>query len=133
MKKTMTRTLALFFGITMLCSLVANAAMPESEIMPLYNFIEDTDCSIDINGTVANMIAFVSAPAADRCQIKMTLQMRDGSTWEDVTSWTSSKSASEYEVERSYSIDPDESYRVKVTFKVWNGTSTETVTETALP
>ena len=70
---------------------------------------------------------------ADKCQIKMTLQMYDGSSWDDVVSWTSSKSASYYDVSRTYDIDPDESYRLKVTFKVWNGSSTETVTKTATP
>lgn len=133
MRNLMKRSLALTFVAALLCSLaIANAAMPESEIMPLYNFIERTSCTIDIYGTEAVMTASVRADA-DKCQIKMTLQMYDGSTWDDVVSWTSSKSASEYEVERSYDIDPDESYRVKVTFKVWNGTSTETVTKTATP
>ena len=132
MKKTMKCMITLAFTLTMLCSLIANAAMPESEIIPLYNFIDDTDCSIDINGTEASMEASVTADA-DKCQIKMTLQILNGSSWDDVTSWTSSKSASSYAVSKTYDIDPDESYRVKVTFKVWNGSSTETVTKTATP
>ena len=44
----MKRSLALTFVAALLCSLaIANAAMPESEIMPLYNFIESTSCTID--------------------------------------------------------------------------------------
>ncbi len=132
MKKTMKCMLALAFTMTMLCSLVANAAMPENEIMPLYNYIVDTDCSIDINGTGAVMTASVSANA-DRCQIKMTLQIQNGSSWDDVTSWTATESANGMDMRKTYTVDSDESYRVKVTFKVWNGSSTETVTKTATP
>ena len=132
MKKTMKCMIALAFAMTMLCSLVANAAMPESEIMPLYNFIDDTECTIEINGTKAVMTAFVSA-AADRCQIKMTLQMQNDSSWDDVTSWTVSEDSNSLSLRKSYTIDSSESYRVKATFKVWNGSSTETVTKTALP
>ena len=133
MKKTMKCMLALAFAMTMLFSLVANAARPESEIVPLYNFIDDTDCSIDINGTRADLSAFVSAVNVDKCQIKMTLQLYDGSAWDDVTSWTDVEYSDNMRTDHSYSIDPDESYRVKVTFKVWNGSSTETVTKTATP
>lgn len=133
MRNLMKRGLALTFVAALLCSLaIANAAMPESEIMPLYNFIERTSCTIDINGTEASMEASVEADA-DKCQIKMTLQILNGSSWDDVTSWTSSKSASSFAMEKTAGIDPNESYRVKVTFKVWNGTSTETVTKTDLP
>ena len=129
----MKRALALTFVAVLLCSLiVANAAMPESEIMPLYNFIRSTSCTIVINGTRADLSALVSADA-DRCQIKMTLQMRNGSSWEDVESWTSTGYGNSHDVKESYNIDPDESYRVKATFKVWNGSSTETVTKTDLP
>ena len=134
MKTMCKRTLTLTFVAALLCSLaVVNAAMPESGIMPLYNYIEDTDCSIDINGTRADLSAFVSAVNVDKCQIKMTLQMRDGSSWDDVTSWTDVEYNDNMRVTHSYTIDPDESYRVKVTFKVWNGSSTETVTKTDLP
>lgn len=132
MKTMFKRTLALTFALALFCSITANAAMPESEIMPLYNYIGDTTCSIVINGTEASMEASVEADA-DRCQIKMTLQMRNGSSWEDVESWTSSSFGNSHDVEETYDIDPDESYRLKVTFKVWNGSSTETVTKTDLP
>lgn len=134
MKKMMKRVIALSFTMAMICSLaVANAAMPESEIMPRYNYIKDASCSITINGTVASMEAAVSGTNVDKCQIKMTLQILNGSSWDDVTSWTSSKSASSFAMEKTAGIDPNESYRVKATFKVWNGTSTETVTKTDLP
>lgn len=132
MKILMKRTISLAFVMVMLFSLVANAAMPESEIMPLYNFIVDTDCSIDINGTGAVMTASVSANA-DKCQIKMTLQILNGSSWDDVTSWTATEAANGMDMRKTYTVDSDESYRVKVTFKVWNGSSTETVTKTATP
>lgn len=134
MRNLMKRGLALTFVAALLCSLVvANAAMPENEIMPRYNYIKDTSCSIAINGTVASMEAAVSGTNVDKCQIKMTLQILNGSSWDDVTSWTSSKSASSFAMEKTAGIDPNESYRVKATFKVWNGTSTETVTKTDLP
>lgn len=132
MKKTMKSMIVLAFAMTMLCSLVANAAMPENEIMPMYNYIDDTECTIEINGTKAVMTAFVSA-VADRCQIKMTLQMQNGSSWDDVTSWTVSEDSDSLSLRKSYTVDPSESYRVKATFKVWNGSSTETVTKIDLP
>lgn len=134
MKTMHKRMLVLTFTLALLCSLTAHAAMPENGIMPLYNYIVDTDCSIDINGTKAVMTAFVKGNSnVDKCQIKMTLQMRNGSTWDDVTSWTDSKSGTNMTVTHSHSINSNETYRVKVTFKVWNGSSTETTTKTATP
>lgn len=134
MKKIFERTISMSFVLALLCSLTfASAAASESAVMPRYNYIVDTDCSIDINGTVASMEAAVRGNNVDKCQIKMTLQMHDGSSWDDVVSWTSSEESSEFSMAKTRTIDPDESYRVKVTFKVWNGSSTETVTKTATP
>ncbi len=133
MKKMFKRTFALTFVAIMFCSLgFANAAMPENEAVPLYNFITETDCSMEVTGTLAHLVAHVEADA-DRCQIKMTLQMYNGANWVDVTSWTESRDGTSYTMYKTYNITSDLDYRIKVTFKVWNGGGTESVTKTATP
>ena len=60
MKKIFERTISMSFVLALLCSLTfASAAASESAVMPRYNYIVDTDCSIDINGTVTSMEAAV--------------------------------------------------------------------------
>ena len=71
MKTMYKRTVALTFVLALICSLGINAAMPESGIVPLYNFIDETDCTIDINGTEASLKPSLegrgTASAVDEC------------------------------------------------------------------
>ena len=133
MKTMLKRVIVISFVLTMMCSLtMANAAMPEEDVVPLYNFITATDCYMEVYDTLAQLVAHVKADA-DKCQIKMTLQMHNGASWVDVDSWTEYREADSYTMYKTYTINPNVDYRIKVTFKVWNGSSTETVTRIATP
>ena len=131
MKKMLKRGLAISFIFAMLCFMVvANAALPtEPEIQPMYTFIDTVRCNLSISGSTANMSGYVSADA-DKCQIKLSLQIReeDGG-WRSVASFTEAEESSSMSSSHSYSVDPGEEYRLKATFKVWNGDSTESTTK----
>jgi len=127
----MKKTTLMFFVIIMLLSFSANAAMPEdSSLSPLYTFIEGATCGIQIDGNTAIMDASVTADA-DKCQIKMTLQRDDDGDWTDVCTWTTTEDGFGFGVEETHSVTAGKDYRIKVVFKVWNGSSTESTTKYA--
>lgn len=111
-------------------SVVFAAEQEDDAVMPLLVYIDSAYCDISINGTKATLTAHVDGDA-DKCQIKLTLQRLDGSTWTDVTTWTSSQNGSSMDMQQTHTVTPGNTYRAKAVFKIWNGTITETTTRTS--
>ncbi len=141
MKKTMKKVVASFcLGAAALTSVPAvswaeTAVEPlncqlELSIAPYMLYIEDAQCSLDITGSTATVDCFVTGrrTTATKAKVIAELQVKNGSSWIPVAIWTDTQDAYRATVYESKSITPGNTYRVKATVTVWEGTASETRT-----
>lgn len=112
-----------------------NAAVVEDDVVaPYYSYTNDVTGYISISGTTATMTSKVNGKSsATKIYITQYLQKKSGSSWSQVgaghTGVYYSKSATMTNTVSSLSSG---TYRVKTVFKVFSGTSYETITDYSL-
>lgn len=103
-------------------------------VMPCMEYINDSQCQFSINGSTANVYAFVSGASGlvTKCEITVELQERSLMFfWNPVETWTCSKSGYEAELEETASVTSGTTYRAVATVTVWSGSQSETQTLTS--
>ena len=119
--------LSMFFPIT------AFAENNESEItiMPRWTYIASVDGNLATNGTEATVDCWVKGyyGRATKAKIITELQVKSSATnWIPVAIWTDTQNDYEASVYETKTINPDNTYRVKITATVWEGSQSETTT-----
>lgn len=102
----------------------------EESIAPCMMYIEDSQCKLTINGSTALVECYVSGnyQSATKAKVIAELQVKNGSSWIPVKIWTVTENDYEASVDESYAITSGNTYRVKSTVTVWEGSLSETQT-----
>lgn len=102
----------------------------ESTISPYMLYINRAKCNLDTSGTTALVECYVAGNpiSATKAKIVAELQVKSGSNWLTVKTWTVTENDYEAIVDESYTITKGNTYRVKATMTVWEGSQSETQT-----
>lgn len=136
-KKTKEVLATICLGATVLTltpavSWAETAAIPvicqqETEISPYMLLINRVECDLDITGTTATAKCYVTGNpnAATKAKIIAELQVKNGSSWIPVEIWTVTEDSYSARVKETYTIKQGNTYRLKATMTVWEGSQSE--------
>lgn len=128
------------FLSTVLCLLLCLTALPapvalaadsgDYEVMPCMEYIYDADQVFSIDGGVASMYGYVEgAPGlATKCEVSIELQEKGLLLWNEVDTWTASRTGDYAKLSQTCDVTEGEKYRIVVTVTVWSGSDSETQT-----
>lgn len=104
--------------------------LQESSISPYMLYIKDSTCNLNISGSTATVNCSVEGDidSATKAKVIAELQVKNGSSWIPVKIWTVEENDYMAKVKETYTINPDNTYRVKATVTVWEGSQSETQT-----
>ena len=103
----------------------------ESEIAPHFTYIVDAMTSLEISGSTATVDCWVKGDisTATKAKVIAELQVKSSETnWIPVAIWTDTRDGFEAYVYETKTINPNNTYRVKATYTVWEGSQSETHT-----
>ena len=93
-------------------------------------YIQKATSSLSVSGTTATIDCSVmgSLGEATKAKVVAELQMKNGSSWTTVETWTDTQNSYRASVYETHSVTKKETYRVKATVTVWEGSLSETQT-----
>lgn len=94
-------------------------------------YISAAETDLSINGTVATVDCWVKGNTlnATKAKVIAELQVKNSPTnWIPVAIWTDTQNGYRASVYETKTINPDNTYRVKATYTVWEGSQSETIT-----
>ena len=94
----------------------------DTEIVYRFTTIGSTSTVLHISGVTAKCAASLSAKYSTSLYIKMELQKYNGNAYSTIQTWTTSGTGTLLTIGKSKTINPSNSYRLKVTFKADNET-----------
>jgi hypothetical protein len=102
----------------------------EQAIAPYMLYIQRATSSLSISGTTATVDSSVmgSLGEATKAKVVAELQIKSGNSWITVETWTNTQNGYRASVYETFSVTSDETYRVKATVTVWEGSLSETQT-----
>lgn len=102
----------------------------ESAIAPYMLYIRDSSANLSISGTTATVDCdlYGNPASATKTKIIAELQVKSGSNWIPVKIWTESADNYRMSIEESYTVTKGNTYRVKASVTVWEGSLSETQT-----
>ena len=128
---------SLVVGIIIALSLMSTAFAeveldkPEEPEVPdnPYTVIQTTQASLTKNNSTASVSGTINAAAGtSKVTIKLELQVKSGSVYSTVKTWTKTAQSNYAKQTGSYSINSSKTYRLKATFTATKNGSTETAT-----
>ena len=102
-----------------------------SIVNPRLTYIVAAETDVVKNGNVATVDCWVKGDYYDATKAKVIaeLQVKNSATnWIPVAIWTDTQNDFMATVYETKTINPDNTYRVKATYTVWEGTQSETIT-----
>lgn len=107
----------------------------DNEIMPLYLYIDDFFCRVDIvNGNIVCLASVEGfAGIVQEIRIEMTLQKKGFFGFSDLVTWTDAFQSNTADMERSYPFEDGKKYRLKVYIEVYHGGDFESDSYTSDP
>ena len=124
------KAISLILAMTVMFSLCLNVyavdtdTPVEDDIISEYVNINTTNSSITISGVSAKCYAQLKAQSSVSLSIVMTLQKSTSSGYENVKTWSASKTGTSISLSESKVINIFSSYRLKVTFTAGGETKT---------
>lgn len=105
-------------------------AQTENAISPYMLYIRQTTSVLSISGTTATVDCSTLGVIGEATKAKIVaeLQVKNGSSWTTVKTWTDIQNSYRASVYETYSVTKGNTYRVKATATVWEGTPSETQT-----
>ena len=102
----------------------------ESSISPYMLYIKDSTCNLRISGSTSTVNCSVEGDfdSATKSKVIAELQVKNGSSWIPVKIWTVEENDYMAKVKESHTINTSNTYRVKATVTVWEGSQSETKT-----
>lgn len=101
------------------------------DVMPCLTYIVDAKTTLSISGNTATVDCWVNGDVLDATKAKaiVELQVKNSATnWIPVAIWTDTQESFKASVYKTKTINPDNTYRVKATYTVWEGSQSETIT-----
>ena len=130
-KKKMTIVLlicASFFMLPMIS--MANDNI-DYDVMPCFTYIVDAETGLSISGSTATVDCWVKGDVstATKAKVIVELQVKNSATnWIPVAIWTDTQNDFMASVCETKTINSNNTYRVKATYTVWEGSQSETTT-----
>ena len=102
----------------------------EIGIAPYMLYIVDANCTLSISGTTATVQCWVKGDSIDATKAKVIaeLQVKNGSSWTTIATWTDTQDSYRVTVNKTKTITAGNTYRVKATVTIWEGSQSETQT-----
>lgn len=96
-------------------------------IAPRLTYIVDAEAGLAINGATATVDCWVKGHYADATKAKVVaeLQVKSGSSWIAYATWVSTQDGYRADVDETKTVKPGNTYRVKATVTVWEGSQSE--------
>lgn len=126
----------LFFMMVPLTSMASSTVEiedfnTEPEIAPRWTCIVDTFTNLNISGNTALADCWVKGDVstATKAKVIVELQVKNSATnWIPVAIWTDTQNDFMAYVYETKEINPNNTYRIKATYTVWEGSQSETTT-----
>ena len=98
-------------------------------VMPRLTYIAEAETDLSISGTTAIVDCWVKGNVLDATKAKVIaeLQLKSGNSWMAYGTWTSTQNDYEAYVYETKSVKAGQTYRVKATYTVWEGSQSETI------
>ncbi len=121
MKKVISLLLVIVLVMSSFSGMLISSAVEgnnsENEIMPLWTSINSYTAGMEISGLKANFSTSLTAEYATNLKIVVQLQKETSTGYEDVETWTATKTSSVFVgLSDSKIINPFSDYRIRVTF-----------------
>lgn len=102
-------------------------AQTENAISPYMLYIRQTTSVLSISGTTATVDCSTLGVVGEATKAKIIaeLQVKNGSSWTTVETWTDTQNSYRASVYEAYSVTKGKTYRVKATATVWEGSQSE--------
>ncbi len=102
-------------------------AQTENAISPYMLYIRQTTSVLSISGTTATVDCSTLGVVGEATKAKIIaeLQVKNGSSWTTVETWTDTQNSYRASVYETYSVTKGKTYRVKATATVWEGSQSE--------
>lgn len=102
-------------------------AQTENAISPYMLYIRQTTSVLSISGTTATVDCSTLGVVGEATKAKIVaeLQVKNGSSWTTVETWTDTQNSYRASVYEAYSVTKRKTYRVKATATVWEGSQSE--------
>ena len=100
-------------------------------VTPRFTYIVNAECDFYITGETATVDCWVKGDIsrATKAKVIAELQVKNSETnWIPVAIWTDTQNDYEAYVYETKTINPSNTYRVKATYTVWEGSQSETHT-----
>lgn len=114
-------------------SMAETAAIPvnnqqENGVSPYILYIREAQSNLKISGTTATVDCSVKGEigSATKAKVIVELQLKSGSSWLPVKTWTVTANDYEAYVYDTYTVKSGNTYRVKTTATIWEGSLSET-------
>lgn len=95
---------------------------------PYMTYIKEADCGLSISGTTATVDVSVDGSIKDatKAEVIAELQVKNGNDWETIATWRDTRNGYHASVYETKTISKSNTYRVKATVTVWEGSLSET-------
>lgn len=98
-------------------------------ITPRYTYLRAVVSDLILSGKSATLKgSMTSLSGVTKLEYSVYLQVKNGSTWSDVSSWSSSKNGSMANYSFSGTVSAGKTYRNKTVVTAYSGSQSETVT-----
>ena len=130
-KKKFMAALLVCFLLTVISPTAVLADNKNQEIEPRLTYISDAETDLSLDGTTAIVDCWVKGNVlkATKTKVIAELQVKNSATnWIPVAIWTDTQNAFKASVYETKTINLANTYRVKATYTVWEGSQSETIT-----
>ncbi len=102
----------------------------ENIVSPYMLYIKESICDLSISGSTAKVNCSVAGDvdSATKAKVIAELQVKSGSNWIPAKIWTVTEDNYMAKVKETYTINTNNTYRVKATVTVWEGSQSESQT-----
>ena len=98
-------------------------------VQPRLTYIADAAAGLSINGTTATVDCWVNGDVLDATKAKVIaeLQLKSGNNWIAYGTWVDTQNDYEAYVYETKAVKKGNTYRVKATVTVWEGSASESL------
>lgn len=110
-------------------NVVSISSQEETGVAPCMTYIVESVCDLSISGTTATVDCWVEGQYGDATKAKVIaeLQVKSGNNWIAYGTWVDTQNDYEAAVYETKEVKKGNTYRVKATYTVWEGSASESL------
>ena len=111
-----------------ICS-AENSCAPQMSVNPRLTYIAEAQTDLSVNSGTATVDCWVKGDVltATKTKVIAELQLKSGNSWIAYGTWTETANAFKASVYETKSVKAGQTYRVKATYTVWEGSQSESI------